>query len=182
MLDAELARVVGAGPLLEAGEALQRGQQRPAAPVAQPQVALAVPARGLEKNPRFGHAVGGARVAEKLPGERPRRRQGRFEHGRDGGPAFQGLQIPREGNEIAPEGMLLEQRRGGARVTARERGAEAVEPPAYLVVRVSLVHRMRVSMMSAPTLSMMRARCGYEASADASAPAHFARLSFNSST
>ena len=128
------ARAAGALVLLVALELVQGGQQRPGPGVVavalEPELPAPAPDRGLELDPRLGDAVRGGRLLAF--GDRPVARtdlgQLRLEHRGDLGPALAGLEVPGEGDEVAPVGVLAEQLRGRLRVTGAQRAVEGREP------------------------------------------------------
>ena len=88
-----------------------RGQKGPDQSVLQPDVAKAARDIGLEADPALDQAIRFGRVFAL--GERPvggfRCRKLAFQHVADLVAAFHGLDVPGEGNEIAPIAILLKQ-------------------------------------------------------------------------
>ncbi len=163
VLDAVRAR--GAARLLEALELAQRGQHGPRLAVLEPQQAVAAAGLRLELEPGVGDAVG---LGRRLGGGEAARlgaRERRLEHVLDALRPLDGLEVPREGDEVAPVAVVEEQlgRRRG--VTARERVLEAREPLVHLDGRLGdgpghLSSSTRTARRSIPPASLSVApRC-----------------------
>ena len=118
----------GPGRLLVALELVQRGQQRPRLAVAQPQQPAAAADRGLEADPRRRDAVGGVRRLGRVPVARLRVPEREVEHVADLVRALDGLDVPRERDQVAPERLVVEQRGGGFAV-ARGQGVVELGQP-----------------------------------------------------
>ena len=121
-------RAVLALGLLVALELGERREQRPRPAVAQTQVPGAAPDLRLERDPRLGHAVGGRRRLGGRPAARRDVRELGLEHGPDLVRALEGLDVPGERDEVAPEAVLAEQGGGGRRIPGGERLLEAPQP------------------------------------------------------
>ena len=159
MHHALLARAPAA--LLETLERLQRREQRPAAAVAQTQMAATAPDGGFKAEPGIDDAVVRADRAIECPGGRRRAHQPRFEHGADCRPPLAGLDVPGQRGEIAPVALGIEQRRGCVEVAARKRGAELREPARRLLRCVDGVHRIDIgyglTQRAAPAAALFKA-------------------------
>ena len=130
LLDAVLDALFAARAalLLETLELPRCRQKRPGLVAPEPQMTLAPRRRRLERDPRIDDAAAFARRFFERPGGRLERRQLRLQHRFDGRAAFEGLDIPGEGDQVAPEAILHEQGRRGRRVAGRKGMPEPVEP------------------------------------------------------
>ncbi len=129
------------GPLLVALELDHRRQQRPAAPLAQPDVAAAPRHGGLERDPRFGDAGAGlGRIALDGPARRPHAVQRGLEHRGDLFAPLERADVPGERDQVPPEAVGLEVLDRGGDVPALEGGAEALEPGRHGCRRGRLAH------------------------------------------
>ena len=127
MLDALRAGRARVG--LVALELVQRGQQRPRLAADQPQHALATTGLGLELDPGLDHAVGLGRVLGTCPAARPGRRQRARRASRlTPSRPFDGRDVPREGDEVAPVARLAEQLGRGRGVALGQRLVELRQP------------------------------------------------------
>jgi hypothetical protein len=97
------------------------GQQGPDLAVAQAQVALAAGDAGLQQDPALGHAIGlrWCLIGIQAQLYRSQLRHLRLQHGADLLAAFQGLDVPGEGDQVAPVAILLEQGGGLAALPSR---------------------------------------------------------------
>ncbi len=115
--------------LLETLEFDERGQQRPDPAVAQPDQPVAAPDPGLEADPGGGHtplfrrdlALGDA------PARRCRALELMAQHVGDLGAALHGLDVPGEGDEVAPVAVLREHLRGAVDVPGLEGRTERIQ-------------------------------------------------------
>ena len=104
-------------------------QQRPDLTILQTDESISARDLGLERDPRFGHAAGlGWRFTlGGFPVARLHMREAMCEHVADLIAAFHGLDVPSEGNEVAPVAFRSEHSRGGVEIARRERGIKLVE-------------------------------------------------------
>ncbi len=109
-------------------ELVERREQRPRLAVAQAQVPAAAADRGLERDPRLGDAVGLGRRLGRAPAARLHARERVLEHVADAVAALDGLDVPGERDEVAPEAVVGEQLGGGGGVARGQRLLEAREP------------------------------------------------------
>ena len=114
--------------LLMALELVQRREQRPRLAVAQAQQPVAAPRRGLERDPRRRDPVGRVRRLRRVPAAGLHVLELRVEHRLDLTRPLDGLEVPRERDQVAPEALLVEQRGGAGccpRCSARTRSRTA---------------------------------------------------------
>src|SRR5262249_25445338 len=81
-----------------------------------------------EGEPGLGDPVILRRLAVELPVARLRGIQGAFQHRGDRLAALDGLDVPAEGDQVAPVAVSVEHRRGAGRIVARQCGGEGGEP------------------------------------------------------
>lgn len=118
--------------LFEALQLLRRRQQRPRLATDEPHVGAAARDRGLEDKPALHRRPRLRRLALELPATGPRRQHCALDHLRDGLSAFGGEEVPREADEISPEALGREQRRGSCRIAARQRAIQGRHPLFHL--------------------------------------------------
>src|SRR6185437_14028871 len=120
-------------------------QQRPRALALQAQMAIAAPGLGLEGKPRLGDAVvlGDGLVVGEAKVARLHGAHAGGEHGLDGVAALGGVEVPGEGDEIAPEAFRGEKLRRALGVLRRQRGAEPVEKGLSAALGGSVEHECR---------------------------------------
>ena len=104
------------------------GQQRPAAPFLQAQQALAACIGGLEGEPGLDDAAGLTGLAIQLPARGSDMLEGRREHRLDLVLALRRLEIPGEGDQIAPVAFLAKQRENPGDIALSQGGLEIIEP------------------------------------------------------
>src|SRR6516164_8740618 len=138
VLDALVARL--AGLLLMSLELGHGGEQRPAFRAFEPDMALAAGRRGLEGEPAIRDAVRLRRLAFELELARLDGRNRRLEHLGDGGPSLGRLDVPGEGDEVAPIALLGEQRGRALGVLALQRIAEPRKPSRHTLIGSGLAH------------------------------------------
>ena len=105
-----------------------RGQQRPAFFAFEANIALAAADRRFECEPAFGDPFLFARLILDRPMRRLHIRKARAQHLRDRRPAFKRLDVPGEGDEIAPKAILVEQVYDGVDVRGAQRLIEFFQP------------------------------------------------------
>ena len=106
-----------------------RCQKRPDLAVLDADQAVAARGLGLERDPAFGYAAGFGRALPlgDFPVARLCARNARAEHVADLIAAFHGLDIPGEGDEVAPVAFRCEHRHGGVEIACHKRGFEFVK-------------------------------------------------------
>ena len=153
MLGAE--RAVEAGRLLMALELDHGGEQRPDLAVLQPDVAEAARHRRLEADPAVEHAVAFGGVLAL--GDRPVRRFGlgqlADQHVAHLVAAFHRLDVPGEGDEIAPKTILLKAGDGLVDIAGGECRAEAIEQVGKLLVGGLVEHRISSAIFLWPPVA-----------------------------
>ena len=125
----------GPARLLVALELVERGEQRPGLAVLEAQVPAAAADRGLERDPGLGDAVGLRRRLGRVQAARADVREPVLEQVGDALRPLDGLDVPREGDEVAPVAVVGEELRGGRRVAGGERRLEARQPVVDLAAR-----------------------------------------------
>ena len=134
----DTARPGRSAGLLVAFELVERGEQRPGLALLEAQMPAAAADLGLERDPGLGDAVGlrgrlgdveavGARLLGRV-----------LDQVGDALPPLHGLEVPREGDEVAPVAVGGEERRGRRRVAVGERLLERAEPALGLLRRAGL--------------------------------------------
>mmetsp|Transcript_14521 Transcript_14521/g.38603 ORF Transcript_14521/g.38603 Transcript_14521/m.38603 type:complete len:787 (-) Transcript_14521:9-2369(-) len=117
-----------AAPLLVAFEGLRGCAQRPAALLAELDVARAARHRRLERDLGLDHAVRLRGLAHQGPAGGLDVVQRRRDHVADGVAALHGLDVPRESHEVPPVAVRGEEPRHGLDVAGQQRVLEAPEP------------------------------------------------------
>ena len=104
------------------------GQQGPALVALEPDVAMAASHMRLESEPTLGDSARLARVCVEVQAFRPGARERAIEHGGDRLAALGRLDVPGEGDEVAPIALLREHAGRALDIPALERFSEDGEP------------------------------------------------------
>jgi hypothetical protein len=110
----------------------QRRQESPGRPVSNPQVAGAAADRSLKCDPGVGDPIGLGRLFGGAPPRRLGVRERVLEHVANSRRPLDGLDVPGERDQIAPEAVLAEQLRRSRGIAAGQRVVEARQPLIHL--------------------------------------------------
>src|ERR1700730_3707088 len=122
-------RSVIAGLFLTALEFDHRRQQRPDLAVLQTDQSISARDLGFERDPSLGHAAGfgGCLPLGDFPVARLHARKAMREHIADLIAVLHRLDVPGEGNKVAPVAIRSEHSHGGVEIAGHQRGFEFVE-------------------------------------------------------